>query len=209
MSHEDSEAAINIARVSVKVPPFWRANLEIWISQMESQLLLGGITIDITKFHHLISALQRKELDIVGDIVLTPPAEKPYTALRTRLCSQYADSEEQRIRDIISRMQISDRKLSRLLLEMRSKAGDRISEDLLKSRLPIHVQQILAISNDQLEKLAEMVDGIVAAADKLKEAKQEFQYLVETGISSGPISSGNRNLQTIEQPLGISLSHGT
>ncbi|GFT03459.1 uncharacterized protein TNCV_2986151 [Trichonephila clavipes] len=84
-------------------------------------------------------------------------------------CSQYAESEEQRLRGLISGMQLGDRKPSRLLLEMRSKADSRISEELLKSlflqRLPTHVQQILAISNDQLDKLAEIVDGIMAVAN--------------------------------------------
>ncbi|GFY47301.1 peptidase A2 domain-containing protein [Trichonephila inaurata madagascariensis] len=51
---------------------------------------------------------------------------------------------------------------------MGNKAGSRISEELLKSlfiqRLPTHVQQILAISNDKLNKLAEMVDGIMAVS---------------------------------------------
>ncbi|GBN93685.1 hypothetical protein AVEN_110323-1 [Araneus ventricosus] len=65
-------------------------------------------------------------------------------------------------------MQIGDRKPSRLLFEMRSKAENKIREELLKSlflqRLPSHVQQILAISNDELGRLAEMVDGIMAAA---------------------------------------------
>ncbi|GFT08038.1 retrovirus-related Pol polyprotein from transposon 297 [Nephila pilipes] len=92
--------------------------------------------------------------------------EKPFTALRNRLCSQYADSEEQRLCDLISGMQLGDRKPSRLLLEMRSKTGNRMTEELLKSlflqRLPTHVQQILAISNDQLEKLAEKTGGIMA-----------------------------------------------
>ncbi|GFS60322.1 hypothetical protein NPIL_674811 [Nephila pilipes] len=42
------------------------------------------------------------------------------------------------------------------------------SRDLVQSngepRFPTHVQQILAISNDQLDKLAEMADGIMAVA---------------------------------------------
>ncbi|GFU21462.1 uncharacterized protein TNCV_4737551 [Trichonephila clavipes] len=49
---------------------------------------------------------------------------------------------------------------------MRSKADSRILEELLKSlfsqRLPTDVQQLLAISNDQLDKLA---DGIMAVAN--------------------------------------------
>ncbi|GFS43324.1 retrovirus-related Pol polyprotein from transposon 297 [Nephila pilipes] len=131
MFHEDSAVAINIGRVAVKVPPFWRP----------------------------------KELDIVGDIILNPPAEKPYTTLLIRLCSQYADSKEQRLRDLISGILLNDRKPSRLLLEMRNKAVNRISEELLKTlflqRLPIPVQQILAILNDQLVEIA---DGIMVVA---------------------------------------------
>ncbi|GBN39845.1 hypothetical protein AVEN_103910-1 [Araneus ventricosus] len=42
-------------------------------------------------------------------------------------------SEEQRLRDLISGMQLGDRKPSRLLLEMRSKAENKIREELLKS----------------------------------------------------------------------------
>ncbi|GBL80106.1 hypothetical protein AVEN_29103-1 [Araneus ventricosus] len=65
--------------------------------------------------------------------MLNPPADEPYDALRKRMCSQYADSEEQRLRDLISGMQLGERKPSRLLLEMRSKVENKISEELLKS----------------------------------------------------------------------------
>ncbi|KMQ82107.1 retrovirus-like pol polyprotein [Lasius niger] len=65
-------------------------------------------------------------------------------------------------------MQLGDRKPSRLLLEMRSKASSQIGDDILKSlflqRLPTTVQQILAISDD-LDKLAKMADGIMSASD--------------------------------------------
>ncbi|KAF8785338.1 hypothetical protein HNY73_010891 [Argiope bruennichi] len=65
-------------------------------------------------------------------------------------------------------MQFGDRKSSRLLVEMRNKAGNKISEEVLKSlflqRLPTHVQQILAIAKYKLERLVEMADGIMAAA---------------------------------------------
>ncbi|GFU08739.1 peptidase A2 domain-containing protein [Trichonephila clavipes] len=51
---------------------------------------------------------------------------------------------------------------------MRCKVDSRISEELLKSLfiqcLPTHVPQILAFSNDQLDKLAAMADGTMAVA---------------------------------------------
>ncbi|GFR05709.1 retrovirus-related Pol polyprotein from transposon 297 [Trichonephila clavata] len=135
MSEEESVTTASIARVSVKVPPFWRANPEIWFSQMESQFVLAGITAEISKFHHVVSTLQPEELGIVGDIILNPPEVKPYSALRTRLCSQYAESEEQSSRGLISGMQLDDRKPSRLLLEMRSNAYCKISEELFGTPL--------------------------------------------------------------------------
>ncbi|GFS98072.1 uncharacterized protein TNCV_2855141 [Trichonephila clavipes] len=100
-------------------------------------------------------------------------------------------------------MQLGDRKPSRLLLEMRSKADSRISEELLKylilQRLSTHVQQILAISHDQLDKLAEMADGIMAVANPtpsvhvIDAEKQDLQtMLVE-------ISSRLSRLETRER----------
>ncbi|GFX81000.1 uncharacterized protein TNCV_1909931 [Trichonephila clavipes] len=170
---------------------------------MESQFVLAGITTEIMKFHHVVSALQPEELGIVGDILLNPPAVKPYAALRTRLFSQYAESEEQRLLGLISGIQLGDCKPSRLLLEMRSKADSRISEELLKSlflqSLPTHVHQILAISNDQIDKLAEMADGIMAVANStpsfyvIDAEKQDLQtMLVE-------ISSRLSRLETRER----------
>lgn len=158
----------NVARVSVKPPPFWRANPKLWFTQMESQFLLANVTTENTKFHHVVSTLQPEELSVVGDILLKPPADAPYTALKDRLCAQYAESEEQQFRDLISGMQLGDRKPSRLLLEMKSKAGSGIGDSLMKSlflqRLPTHVQQILATSKDNIEQLAEMADGIMAVS---------------------------------------------
>lgn len=163
----DENESPQIARVAVKPPPFWRANPEIWFKQMESQFALAGVTTELTKFHHVVSALQPEELAVVGDIILNTPSVDPFTVIKKRLCDQYADSESQRLRDLISGMQLGDRRPSRLLLEMRSKAGSQINDDLLKSlflqRMPTNVQQILSISNDNLDKLAEMADGIMAA----------------------------------------------
>lgn len=156
-----------IARVAVKAPPFWRANPDIWFRQMESQFVLANVTTETTKFHHVVASLQPEELSIVADLLKKEPGPKPYTNIRDRLCQQYAVTKEEELRDLISGMQLGDKKPSRLLLEMRGKAGT-MAEDMLKSlflqRLPPHVQQILAISTDVLEKLAEMADSIMSAA---------------------------------------------
>ncbi|GFS42774.1 hypothetical protein NPIL_270891 [Nephila pilipes] len=70
LSTEESAPTASIARVSIKVLPFCRANPEIWFSQMESQFVLARITAEITEFHHVVSVLHPEELGIVGDIIL-------------------------------------------------------------------------------------------------------------------------------------------
>lgn len=160
-------ADTSIQRVGVKATPFWRANPKLWFFHLESQFKLAGITDSVTQFHHLVASMQPEELAIAGDIITEQPSDQPYEKLKTRLISQYSMSEDQCIRELISGLQLGDKKPSRLLLEMRSKAGNQVKDDLLKTlflqRLPTHVQQILAISNDPLDKLAEMADGIIAA----------------------------------------------
>ncbi|XP_071043392.1 uncharacterized protein [Parasteatoda tepidariorum] len=136
------------------------------VQQIESQFTLAGVTSESTKFHHVVPALQPEELAIISDIVISPPVYEPFTAFKKRLCAQYAESEAQRLKDLISGMQLGDRRPSGQLLEMRNKAGARINDELLKflflQGLPTNVQRILAISNDNLDKLAEMAGGIMA-----------------------------------------------
>lgn len=168
MSVENGSAGASIQRVGVKATPFWRANPKLWFFHLESQFKLAGITDSVTQFHHLVASMQPEELAIAGDIITEQPSVDPYEKLKARLIGQYSQSEDQCIRELISGLQLGDKKPSRLLLEMRSKAGNQIKDDLLKTlflqRLPTHVQQILAISNDSLDKLAEMADGIIAAS---------------------------------------------
>ncbi|XP_055943705.1 uncharacterized protein LOC129974930 [Argiope bruennichi] len=158
--------------------------------------------MEITKFPHVISALQSEELAIVDYLIFKPPAENPYTTLIARLCSQYSDSEEQRLRNFISGMQLGDLKPWRLLLEMGSKAGNRISDNLLKSfflqYLPTNVQQILAIFDDGAEKLAEMADGIMAAACSVPSIRAVEAGEMELKTMLMDISSRLSPLETCE-----------
>ncbi|GIX95129.1 peptidase A2 domain-containing protein [Caerostris darwini] len=123
------------------------------------------------------------------------------------------DLEAQRLRDLISGMQLGDRRPSRFLLEMRSKEDARINDDLLKSsflpRLPTNVQQILAISNDNLDKLSEMADGIMStsSAPPVHETSQEvvIKNVLQADpdklrilITAGTTGSSNNEQQNVD-----------
>lgn len=65
---------------------------------------------------------------------------------------------------MLTDLEFGGKRPSQLLRQMRDRAGDKISDALLKSlwlqRLPINIQTSLAISEDHLTRLAQMVDKI-------------------------------------------------
>ncbi|GBL73845.1 hypothetical protein AVEN_230801-1 [Araneus ventricosus] len=146
----------NTARVAVKAPPFWRANPALWFRQIESQFTLTSVTSEITKFHHIVAALQSEEMESLAT-----------SSRRQKTFPPVTGNEEQ------------SRK-----------------EELLKSlflqRLSTHEQQILAISNDKLDRLAELADGTMAATTDT--------------VAIRAVTSEEANLQTTLMEISSRLS---
>ncbi|XP_075163114.1 uncharacterized protein LOC142235741 [Haematobia irritans] len=129
-----------MARVSVKIPPFWRSNPALWFKQVESQFITSGIVSDSTKFHTVVGSIDASIL-----------------------------SEEKRLRRLLREIEIGDKKPSALLREMSTLAANKVSEEVLKSlwmqRLPKQTQIILYVSSESLNKLAQMADKIADTAE--------------------------------------------
>lgn len=157
-----------ISRVSFKAPPFWKVNPKLYFAQIESQFIIAGITADNTKFHHLIAAIETDVIATVSDIVLTPPAKDKYETLKTRLIEQFQDSETQKIKMLLQELQLGDDRPSQLLRKMKDLSPE-IDDQLLKNiwlqRLPTAVQQILAVSSENVDSLAKMADKVMEVTD--------------------------------------------
>lgn len=164
MTGNDSDPNVNISKVAVKPPPFWKADPTLWFAQLEAQFSISSITQDDTKFYCVISAIEPEILHAVRDLILTPPTTDKYTTLKNRLIEQHAESEESKIRRLLQGIEIGDQRPSQLLNRMRSLAGEAVGETLLKSlwlaRLPTHMQGILAALNENLTQLASTADKI-------------------------------------------------
>ncbi|KAK3916941.1 Cobyric acid synthase [Frankliniella fusca] len=157
-----------VSRISVKLPPFWRDRPTLWFSQVEAQFSLAGITQEATKYAYVVSHLDEKYANEV-DIITSPPAENPYTTLKTALIKRVSLPEDQRIKQLLIDEDIGDRKPSQYLRHLRSLAGPAFGQDkLLRTiwlqRLPINAQAILQTqpATASLDDLAEVADKIVA-----------------------------------------------
>lgn len=153
-----------IASVSVKAPPFWKANPALWFCQLEAQFDLNQIRSDKSKYHTVVAAIESTILHQVSDLVLNPPTVGLYPALKARLLEVFADSEQTRLKKLLGELQIADQKPSQVLREMRNLAGNTVPAEIVKSlwlqRLPATTQAILSVSTEDVDRLVVIADKI-------------------------------------------------
>lgn len=168
-------AGPSLAAVSVKLPPFWPADPEVWFAQVEAQFTTRGISTQKTKFDHVIASLSPEFATEVRDLLLKPPADNPYDTLKTELIKRTAASEQRKLQQLISGEELGDRKPTQLLRRMQQLLGEQLGtsadansfvRELFLQRLPANVRMVLASTDPSmsLDKLADMADKVMDVA---------------------------------------------
>lgn len=164
----DSSQGAHINRAAVRLPPFWPDRPGLWFAQAEAQFALASVTSEKTKFNYVISQLEYRHAAEVEDIIITPPADEPYTTLKTELVRRLSSSRDQRVRQLLTHEEMGDRKPSQFLRHLKSLAPD-VPDDFLRSiwssRLPPHIQTILAgQAEGNLDAASQLADRIAEVA---------------------------------------------
>lgn len=159
-----------VHRVALKLPTFWEKAPELYFVSIEAQFSLSNITQDTTKYHAVIAALNSDVLSHISDIVLNPPATGKYDTLKKRLTNEFRDSEQKRLKALLSEMALGEEKPTHLLRKMRQLAqGSGLGSEMLRtlwmSRLPVQAQAILSVSDKTVTDL----DALASMADKILE----------------------------------------
>lgn len=182
--HDTSGAAVrtppigptpDVSAVSapIKLPPFWPADPELWFAQVEAQFACRRITSQRSKFDHVVSSLSPEYAAEVRELLIRPPAEDPYTTLRTQLTKRTTASEQRKLQLLFTAEELGDRKPTQLLHRMQQLLGDRpittdesFLRELFLQRLPSNVQMVLASTPDatSLDKLADLADKVMEVA---------------------------------------------
>jgi len=128
----DSAQGGHIYRAAVRLPPFWSDRPGICFAQAEAQFALAFVTSEKTKFNYAISQLEYRHAAEIEDIIITPPADEPYTTLKTELVRRLSSSRDQRIRQLLTHEEIGDREPSHFLQHLKSLAPD-VPDDFMRS----------------------------------------------------------------------------
>lgn len=160
----DAQPNNNVNAVKIRVPPFWKNDPQLWFLQLEAQFALSNIVSDLTKFNTVVGNIEPNFLDSVKDIIRNPPANNRYETIKTRLTKNFEESDNNKIKSLLTELTLGDRKPSELLHKMQDLSCGKVGDDLLQilwlQRLPNNIQSVLACSADPLQTLATMADKI-------------------------------------------------
>ena len=110
-----SRSSLSVSTVSVKLPEWWPDNARLWFIQAEAQFNLRGIKDQKTKFWHVVATIDNATASRLEDILVNPPAENPYDAIKTRLVGAYTPSTYQQMERLADVCGLGDRRPSQLL----------------------------------------------------------------------------------------------
>ena len=78
-----------IYAATIKLPDFWQHNPRPWFQHIEAQFQLRGITQDVTKYFHMVAALDVSTTAKAIALLEAPPVDGKYDALKTFLLNVF------------------------------------------------------------------------------------------------------------------------
>ncbi|XP_071447385.1 uncharacterized protein, partial [Hetaerina americana] len=154
-------------RVMLRLPPFWPEEPALWFAQLEGQFFLAGISEDANKFNTVVSNLELRFAQEVKDVISNPPGDNKYIKIKEDLIRRLSASQEQKIRRLLERVEIADRKPSQFLRHLKVMAGSSVPDEFMRSLwltwLPTPLHAILA-AQDGVD-----LDAVGSFADRISE----------------------------------------
>ena len=145
MTHE-GDGDGRVAAVTLKLPPFWPGDPQVWFAQVEAQFATRArcsVASQKTRFDYIVASLS-PEFDMeVRDLDIKPPAKTPYDNLKEHPIRRTAASEQRRLQQLFNTEELGDGRPSQPLRRMQQLLGDKAGvtnasfiRELFLQRLP-------------------------------------------------------------------------
>lgn len=197
------DMALASITVSSRVPEFWADQPRLWFVQFEAATENQRLG-DAAKQNLVVTKLNKNAIQQVSDLLLSPPEQDKYQALKDRLLQVFEESETRQFQKLLGEMELGSQKPSQLLRRMRDLARGKIPDHTLQilwnSHLPSSVQAVLAATEiKDLENLASI-------ADKVMEASHRSPEVAEVAAPRASTSTNENDLLTMVKQLRIEVA---
>ena len=93
-----------VQAVSLKLPTFWLSRPALWFAQVEAQFSTRHppIDADLTKYNYIVSALDNVAAAEVEALILSPPPDGKYTAVKEALIKAFGKTQAQKDDELLS-----------------------------------------------------------------------------------------------------------
>jgi hypothetical protein len=189
---------------AICLPPFWRERPELWFAYAEARFNFAAITSEKTKFNYIISQLDYRHAVEVEDIIVSPPADKPYTTLKTELVRRVSSSRDQLVHQLVIHEETGDRKPSQFLHHLKILAPD-VPDDFLRSiwfsKLPPHIQTILAgQAKGSLDAAVAQAPDTTSLLQKIEDLSRQVAALTSSRTRHRSLSRDRRKVNDTSCP---------
>ena len=162
-----------VHHVACKIPDFWEQDPTTWFAQCEGQFRISKVTSDSLKFDYAVQKLSSAVIKRVRDLVLNPPVDGKYDALKARILAASKRSQYEELRDLHATTPLGDRRPSELMDDILasvpsldiSGTAEPFVEYVFLSRLPDALRSLVSVAKyDTLRGLAERTDHLWTAS---------------------------------------------
>lgn len=157
------------SNVRLPLPVMSEANIDGYFMSLEFWFKASQIADDVQKFYIVTSQIPAHKLIYLRNIIDNVPVAGKYAYIKDHLMSEYTDSQQRRLKRVLSEMPLGEQRPSSFYSSMARIAEGALSEsalvDLWASRLPENIHAAIAASDGSLAVKLKIADAIFNSLD--------------------------------------------
>lgn len=151
--------------VALKLPTFWTSKPALWFCSVEAQFNIRKIDKDETKYYYVVAALTDDMACAVSELLMNPPTEEKYRALKTALLQFYRTPPVKKVMNFVQQGTVTDRRPREVAKEIGCLDADlsQVRMALFVNSMPKSIQtHLLAREFKDVGEMADTAEALTS-----------------------------------------------